>query len=172
VNATLYQVPGQWKGRLAIVPRPRGGDWLEDDLRALRDAGVDILVSALTQDEIAELGLEREAETCRTIRIEPMSFPIVDRGVPVSVADMAAVVRQLDQALSTGKTVAVHCRSGIGRSTLVAACLLATAGVPVDGAFAAIEAARGCAVPDTPEQRAWVDRYAIEVGGAAQRAAS
>src|ERR1700743_3176736 len=44
-------------GRLAIVPRPRGGDWLADDLHALRREGIDILVSLLTPSEVEELGL-------------------------------------------------------------------------------------------------------------------
>jgi hypothetical protein len=26
--------------RLAIVPRPRGDDWLEDELRSMRKAGI------------------------------------------------------------------------------------------------------------------------------------
>jgi hypothetical protein len=42
--------------RLAIVPRPRGGDWLEDELDQMKRAGVDVLVSMLQVDEAAELG--------------------------------------------------------------------------------------------------------------------
>lgn len=30
MRATLYWIDGVWPGRLAIVPRPRGDDWLED----------------------------------------------------------------------------------------------------------------------------------------------
>ncbi len=41
--------------RLAIVPRPRGWDWLADDIAALRSAGIDVLLSALTPAEIDEL---------------------------------------------------------------------------------------------------------------------
>ena len=43
--------------RLAILPRPRSGDWLEDEIRSLRGQGIDVLVSLLTPDETAELGL-------------------------------------------------------------------------------------------------------------------
>jgi hypothetical protein len=48
--------------RVAIVPRPRGGDWLEDELDQMKRAGVDVLVSMLQVDEAAELGLSSEAE--------------------------------------------------------------------------------------------------------------
>lgn len=34
-----YWIPGPWPGRLGIVPRPRGGDWFEDEMRRLQLAG-------------------------------------------------------------------------------------------------------------------------------------
>ncbi len=52
---------------------------------------------------------------------------------------------------------------GIGRSALLAACLLASRRVAVGEAFKLIADARGCPVPDTPEQQAWVDSYAKNV---------
>jgi hypothetical protein len=45
--------------RLAIVPRPRGGDWLDDDIRLMK-AGVDVLVSMLPATEAPDLGLADE----------------------------------------------------------------------------------------------------------------
>jgi hypothetical protein len=46
--------------RLAIVPRPRGGDLLEDEVGHIKRAGADVLVSMLQTDEAAELGLSTE----------------------------------------------------------------------------------------------------------------
>ena len=43
MRTTFFPVVGAEPGRLAIVGRPRGGDWLEDEFRGLRDAGVDVL---------------------------------------------------------------------------------------------------------------------------------
>ncbi len=54
----------------------------------------------------------------------------------------------------------LHCRMGIGRSALVAASLLVVLGMPATATWARIEQARGCPVPDTPEQRAWVEQLA------------
>jgi len=59
----------------------------------------------------------------------------------------------------SGKSVTIHCRQSVGRSALLAATLLVEAGINPDEAFRRIEAARGCPVPDTPEQRAWVERF-------------
>ena len=41
----MFPVAGPWTGRLGIVPRPRGGDWLADEAIAWRDAGINMVVS-------------------------------------------------------------------------------------------------------------------------------
>ena len=70
------------------------------------------------------------------------------------------LVRRLEGDLTEGRTVAVHCRQGVGRSALLAACLLAATGMDVAAAFARIREARGCPVPDTSEQCEWVVGFA------------
>jgi protein-tyrosine phosphatase len=149
--------------RLGIMARPRGHDWLADDIRLLKTAGVNIIVSALTTPETEELGLEQEAPCCRDEGILFLAFPIEDRSVPTSPHDFNALVEIVNEHLASGKTVAVHCRAGIGRSSLIAACLLLRNGVSVDSAFRAIETSRGCPVPDTPEQRRWVENFSAEM---------
>jgi hypothetical protein len=59
MNLVWINAPGL---QLAIVPRPRGGDWLLDDLRNLQAAGIDVLISLLTEAEAAELELSSEAQ--------------------------------------------------------------------------------------------------------------
>jgi protein-tyrosine phosphatase len=58
-----------------------------------------------------------------------------------------------------GNAVAVHCRAGIGRSSLIAACVLVLLGFAPGMAFDLIGKARGVKVPDTEEQRDWVDMF-------------
>ena len=119
-------------------------------------AGVDVLVSALTSAEVQELGLNEEARECAQHGLIFISFPIEDRSLPASPTHFAALVDQLSEYSASGKAVAVHCRAGIGRSSLIAACVLVKKGASPDSAFRAIEESRGCPVPDTPEQRQWV----------------
>jgi protein-tyrosine phosphatase len=142
------------------MPRPRGADWLEDEVRALKRDGVDVLVSALEADEVAELELLQEEEFCRAVGIEFLSFPIPDRSLPGSVERFEAFIDSADRHLRTGKAVVVHCRAGIGRSTMIAASLLLRHGFSAAESFALLEKARGFPVPDTPEQREWVERFA------------
>lgn len=167
-RADVYWVPGPWRGRLGIVPRPRGGDWLGDEVSAWREAGLAIIVSLLTSEEVAELDLEGEPEISRRAGLEFHSLPIPDLGVPPSRAAMADLAEALERALSAGKNVAVHCRQGIGRSSLAVASVLVTVGIPPDEAFREIAVARGTQVPETIEQRRWVESFAsIPARGAA-----
>ena len=155
----LYWIEGPWRGRIAIMPRPRGGDWLEDEVEGWHKEGVGVVLSALTSEEMEEFDLSREAEFCEQKRIEYINFPIADRGVPSSAASTAELVHRLESKLNEGDNIAIHCRQGIGRSSLLAACLLASAGVKSEEAFDRIAKARGCAVPDTVEQLQWVTQF-------------
>jgi protein-tyrosine phosphatase len=163
MRAEVYWVSGPWPGRLGIVPRPRGGDWLADEVRSWRAAGLDIVTSLLTPEEATELALqEEEAQSCKE-GLGFYTFPIPDRGVPRSRMDLIKLVGQLEKELEMGKNVAVHCRQGIGRSSMVVAALLVSAGEEPNEAFRRIEKARGTSVPDTREQRDWVGQIATEV---------
>jgi protein-tyrosine phosphatase len=157
---SLYWIKSIDSFRLAIAARPRGGDWLGDDLSRLKASGVDILVSMLTPPEMEELGLIQEHEECRTCVMEYLNFPIDDRTVPKIVQVFNLFVDQVAGQLKSGKAVAVHCRAGIGRSSLLTACVLIRLGLTPAAAWDLIQSARGCPVPDTPEQKSFVERIA------------
>jgi protein-tyrosine phosphatase len=160
MRAELFWIEGVREGRLAVLPRPRGGDWLEDEIQSMRASGVNVLVSLLAREEAMELDLADEARYCGAAGIEFVSFPFADRGVPASAADALGLARRLAGLLAGGKAVAIHCRQGVGRSALVAACVLVSLGEGPEAAFTRVARARGCPVPDTAEQRTWVLRFA------------
>ena len=160
MRAEVYWVPGPWPGHLGIVPRPRGRDWLADEVRSWREAGISMVASLLTPDEVSELGLEEEALLCQEEGLEFRALPIPDRGLPPSRAGITSLVSNLEKALESGHDVAVHCRQGVGRSALVAASVLVAAGETPDQAFRKVEKARGVPVPDTGAQRHWVEEFA------------
>lgn len=145
------------------MPRPRGGDWLEDEIQAWRRSGVDCVLSLLTADEIADLNLIDEEELCRANGIAFHSFPIEDRDVPESKGAFSDLLAKLTEELLGGKNVAVHCRQGIGRAGMVAIGLLVMSGMDLESAINRTSAARGIAVPETTEQRLWVIAFAKSV---------
>lgn len=154
MRASIYWI-AESPYRLAILPRPRGGEWLEDEIRSLRSQGVDVLVSVLTPAETVELGLQREAECSAATGMDFAALPIEDRGIPTDLSAATTLIKRLAGDLRNGKAVAIHCRAGIGRSGMIAACVLGRVGMAVDEAFTLLAAARGCGVPDTDEQREW-----------------
>ena len=145
--------------RLAIMARPRGREWLLDDIRLLQRAGVDVIVSALTAAENEELGLIEERQCCQETGVQFVSFPIEDRSVPSSSDEFKELIDSVVDYLRKGKSVAVHCRARIGRSSMIVASVLIRNGLSAESAFSAIEESRGCSVPDTPEQRQWVESH-------------
>jgi len=155
--------------RLAIMPRPRAGEWLTDELSVLRKTGVDIVVSLLEADEARELGLEDEALLCGAAGIKFISFPIPDRGVPSDRMHFAPLVDGIVRQLRSGDSVAIHCRAGIGRSGLLAGCVLGSIGIAADQALAMLSRARGVAVPDTDAQADWVRDFVRAVPGSNNR---
>jgi protein-tyrosine phosphatase len=158
MKATIYPIKAAAPNRIAIVARPRGGDWLCDELNALSNEGIDVLVSMLTEEESNELGLSKESEECHAAAIAFVNVPVADRSVP---SDRGAFLRDVDRLakmVREGRFLAVHCRASIGRSSVLAVSVLVRIGWDANAAFNAVESARCCIIPDTPEQRQWVIR--------------
>jgi len=162
----LHWVEGPWPGKLALAARPRGGDWLEDEMASWRSAGIDTVFSLLTPEEEQDLDLKLEANDAKAHGMKFASLPIPDRQVPNSESEVSAALDRLDADLSSGKNVVVHCRQGVGRTGLIAACLLVMKGLSSGAAVGILSAARGTQVPETAEQRRWIDHYAAVLAGA------
>jgi protein-tyrosine phosphatase len=166
MKSEIYWIEGPWKGMLAIVGRPRGNDWLEDEVRTWKASRIDAVVSLLTADEEMELGLESEKKLSESHGILYASFPVPDRSVPHDFGGSVRLIREIEGWLAEGKNVGLHCRQGIGRSAVLAACLLVSAGLQPDAAFARLREARGCTVPETEEQCEWVMQFSREIAHA------
>jgi protein-tyrosine phosphatase len=157
MRATIYKVQRDLPGTVSIVARPRGGDWLTDEIAALSREGITVVVSMLPPEEAAELGLTDEGECCDSHQIMFVQIPIADRSVPPDKEQFLSTVQRLAALVREGQSIGVHCRASIGRSTLLAAALLVELGTAPGDAFIAIQHARGCPVPDTPDQRRWIE---------------
>jgi protein-tyrosine phosphatase len=159
----IFWIDGDPPPGLAIVLRPRGGDWLEDELIRLNRSGVTTLVSMLESEEAQELGLENERTCANRAGLNYLSYPISDRHVPPDIASFQHFVNDLADQLRAGERVGVHCRGSIGRATITAASTLVHLGWTPLAALVAIEETRGCAVPDTSEQRNWILHFEAQL---------
>jgi len=145
-------------GRLAILGRPRSGDWLAGEIAQWKAAGLTEPVSLLEEHEVLELGLQQEGALVEQLGMRFTRFAIPDRGVPASPALALGLWDRLAAALREGAAVGVHCRASIGRAGLTVAGILMRLGVPEEAAWQRASKTRGLSVPDTDEQREWLSR--------------
>lgn len=192
MRPALHVIAWPGPGRLATMAHPRGGPWLADEMAKLAGAGVDVFVSALTWDEDRRLGLTEVASAAAAAGIEFLSFPIADRGVPLTTPfgfpprgatvpvgfpprggtasdieddpDVMALGIRLAAHMRAGRFVVTQCFAGIGRSTLLAAVTLVMLGTGPEQALRMVSEARGLPVPDTEAQRDWLYEFAAAHG--------
>lgn len=159
----IYWIDYSAPGRLAILARPQGDDALESEIQGWRDAGIDVVVSMLTESDNSYLGLSTEAELCRTNGLQFISFPIEDFGVPASVEVTLELVKELNDLSTSGKSIGFHCHGCIGRAPLVASCVLMYSGKSAETAFDLVSYARGYPIPEAPEQAHWGRYFARQL---------
>jgi protein-tyrosine phosphatase len=135
--------------------RPRGGNYLIDDMAFFRSSGVDTLVSALGEKEVRDNWLEDCALHASAAGLDFIRFPIPNLLTP-RYADAVPTILELAARVREGRGVAVHCFAGIGRSPTIAASILVILGHEPESAWELVRAARQVELPDTNEQYNWV----------------
>ena len=158
MSADIYWITDLPCGRLAILGRPRAGEWLHDEIMDWAANGLTDVVSLLEDHEVRELELTREAELVRRAGLDFETFPIPDRGVPTSLESACDLWRRLEAKLRNERSLGIHCRASIGRAGLVAVGTMLRLGVAEEVAWQRASMARGRQVPDTDEQRLWISK--------------
>jgi hypothetical protein len=93
-------------------------------LDALLDAGFDTFIDLTQLDELPTYhALLKEKARAKDRRINYHRFSILDRGLPAR-AEMIAILDKLDEALSNGHKVYLHCWGGVGRTGTTVGCYL------------------------------------------------
>lgn len=158
MTSNIYWInhPNLKQNSIGTMARPRGGDWLEDEIRWLKIKKVDCLVSLLESSEIWELELQKEKELCEKYDIEFINFPIKDIHIPKEENNFIELAKQLASKIAIKKNVVVHCRMGIGRSSILVASIMICLGFDKNTVFNIIEKYRKLSVPDTKEQKEWI----------------
>lgn len=159
MGTSLYWINGPIPSKLAISTKPRSGEGLEDDLAGWKKDGVYQVVSLLEAAEADQVGVANMPYLCQKFSLQFLSHPFPERGVPASVPQTAELVQTLKAVLQSRKNVLIYCRTGMGRSALIAACVLGSFGHDAKKAFGFVASARGFMVPDTSQQREWVEQF-------------
>ncbi len=138
-------------------------------VRALLRAGIDHFIDLTQPGELPPYAETARSEA-RPLGVCPRfeRHPVTDLDVPSSPQRMAAILDAIDAAMSSGRSVYVHCWGGVGRTGTVVGCWLVRHGCTGDEALGQIaewwktveKADRIPTSPQTPEQRDYVRRWA------------
>lgn len=160
---------------LTIAPGKKGagidGVWdrdLEADLGRLRgvyDAGV--LVSLCEAHELRRLGIGELWERARAAGMQVEAWSFADGGAPPHPEWLFPAIERVLGAAAEGSTVVIHCRGGLGRSGLVAACALVARGLGAEEAMRVVRGARTGAIENERQEdfvRAFEEAWARRPG--------
>lgn len=138
------------QGRLGLSPAPGANGDYAGDLAKIRNWRPDLVISAVTLDEMAALGC---AGFARDLGAIWRHFPIADYQVPDADGDAAwpALASEALAVCRRGGRVLTHCRGGCGRSGMIALRLMRGLGA---GTLEDLRAVRPCAV-ETDAQLVW-----------------
>lgn len=138
-------------------------DWdrdLDADLARLVAEGATTLVSLIEEHELARYRIGDLAGRAAAHGLGLLRLPIRDGDVPADLSRIEALLDDVELRVARGERVVVHCRGGLGRTGLVAGCLLVRRGMAPEATLAALRATRrDDRCPETEAQREVVRRY-------------
>lgn len=151
-----FRIPINKEEFLYTMPAPIEPNAENCNSAALQNLQVNLVVSLLTDEEVDVLGLKQQAAMYLANGIGFIHFPISDFGVPESEEKFIGLVRVLSHQIELGQILAIHCKAGIGRSSLMAAAVLIHRGFPPMQVFEHISEYRQASVPDKRSQAEWL----------------
>jgi ADP-ribosylglycohydrolase len=96
-----------------------------DRLKRFLAAGVSCFIDLTDPDEAPAYEAYLPFATPEGRRIAYLREPIPDHDVPAGRDTMTRILRMIEDALAAGHIVYLHCRAGVGRSSMVVGCWLA-----------------------------------------------
>lgn len=153
-------IPGL-PGKLIFTPCPGTRDTtLDEALLALKQAGASGVITLMPHGELAANGAEQIAQHCQALELAWYHLPVADEQVPLEefAQGWQAHRQALLDALRGGRTLAIHCKGGSGRTGLIAARILIEAGIARSDAIALVQALRPKAIQH-PAHRNWIDQF-------------
>jgi len=146
------------RGRLGITICPGRRDKarsLADDVASLVAAGTTRFVTFVTDDELAWAGVPELVGAMQAAGIDARAFPIPDQKTPTH-DEARPLVDSLRDSLEAGGAVVLACMGGLGRSGMIAACVLRSLGLDAEAAIGAVRVARGPRAIETTIQEQFV----------------
>ena len=142
--------------KLWIMPAPTFDGNLISTLEGIRKLDISHLASLIEPHEIPITNLHELGLMCGQKSIELHELPMPDRQPPNSLIPVFNLSAFLLSKLQSGQSVGIHCKSGIGRSGIVAAVIMGQLGYSYSEVIKRIALGRHQPAPNTPIQLDWL----------------
>ena len=132
-------------GHLLFTPCPGTKEvGLQQSLEQLAAAGAVAILTLMPQEEMQRNAVIDLPELCAQLGLEWFHLPIEDDHAPEQPFQDAwrNAKEKIHELVDIGKTIAIHCKGGSGRTGLVAAQILLERGLPLDEVIARVRAIR------------------------------
>jgi len=156
----ILGVPG-CSGRLIFTPCPGSKDTsLASALDTLQAAGAQALITLMPASELEQNQAAELPALCAERNLEWFHLPVADEQVPQDdFANAWAQARaRIATLLNEGRSIAIHCKGGSGRTGLIAARILIDRGLSRAEAVALVQALRPKAI-QPPAHAAWLAQF-------------
>lgn len=150
-------------GRLLFTACPATkGTSLVAAVSTLKQAGASGIITLMADAELADNGAADLGQVCQEIGLQWYQLPIADDVAPT--ADFQHAWQQhyteIMLRLQAGDTLAIHCKGGSGRTGLIAAQIMLSAGAELPATIHAIQAIRPRALQQ-PAHIAYLQQIAV-----------
>lgn len=153
-------IPG-CPGRLLFTPCPGLRDSsIAGALDTLRQAGAEAVITLMPTAELERNGASELPARCAELGLAWFQLPVADEQVPLGDFDAAweASRQEIRALLDAGRSIAIHCKGGSGRTGLIAARILIDHGIPRTTAVALVQALRPKAIQH-PAHVGWLAQF-------------
>ncbi len=140
-------------GSLIFTPCPgTKGVELQTSIAQLKRAGAKAVITLMTNDEMASLGVDTLPAICKQHGLQWFHLPIEDDEAPTAEYQQKweTQKQQIYNILDQNGTLVIHCRGGSGRTGLMAAIILMERGTDFDRAVSMVKGLRPKALMKQP----------------------
>ena len=147
------ELPARVPGRLLLYSMPGRYEAIERVWSQVKKKAVSVIVCLAEKNELHEKSSEyARALEAGTVPCLVLPFEIPDRGAPAGRDAFWALAGDVAERLQAGESVLIHCAGGVGRTALLAVCVLLALGEPVIAARSAVSRA-GSTVETAPQSQ-------------------